>query len=106
MHPRSDTNYDRHQRKDLVSFLRKWFDPQPQIAEMRQVVFWKDMFVEAVSLGYILIAVILLLNTCNEVSEINFVIPSQVLATNYCVCMCMGVRVTALSGIYYSGPSC
>jgi len=32
--------------------------------------------------------------------------PSQVLATNYCVCKCICVRVTALSGIYYSGPSC
>jgi len=32
--------------------------------------------------------------------------PSQVLATNYCVCNCMCVRVTALSGIYYSRPSC
>jgi len=29
-----------------------------------------------------------------------------ILATNYCVCKCMCVRVAALSGIYYSGPSC
>jgi len=34
--------------------------------------------------------------------------PSQVLATNYCVCECrpICVRVAALSGIHYSGPSC
>jgi len=29
--------------------------------------------------------------------------PSQVPAANFCVCKCMCVRVTALSGIYYSG---
>jgi len=29
----------------------------------------------------------------------------KVLATNYWVCKCMCVRVTALSGIYYSGPA-
>jgi len=31
--------------------------------------------------------------------------PIQVLSTNYCVCKCMCARVTALSGIQYSGPS-
>jgi len=31
---------------------------------------------------------------------------SQELATNNCVCKCMYVRATVLSGVYYSSPSC
>ena len=58
----------RQQRNDFVFLIKNWFDPRPQIKEMCQVVFWKDMFIEAMALGHILFAVILLLNTCIAVS--------------------------------------
>lgn len=61
----SDRNHNKTLLDRFLKFDRSWFDPRPQIREMSQIVFWKDMFIEAMALGYILIVVILLLNTCN-----------------------------------------
>jgi glycerol uptake facilitator-like aquaporin len=64
-HARRTTFTQMMDRDFIVDFLKEWFDPEPQLREMCQVAFWKDILVEAMALGYILIAVILLLNTCN-----------------------------------------
>lgn len=53
----------------MTRFLKEWFDPRPQIKEMCQVVFWKDMLIEAMALGQILVAVIFLLNTLHAVEQ-------------------------------------
>jgi len=79
----SDETYPtRPRRTDFAWLLKNWFDPRPQLKEMHQVVFWKDMVVEGMALGYILIPVILLLNACKLVSDYVFFV---------CVCLCVWV---------------
>jgi hypothetical protein len=76
---------DRSRGGRIVAFLKAWFDPKPQIKEMCQVSFWKNMVIEAMALGHILVAVILLLNTCDAVRE-------TILSLNQFVVKCCRIR--------------
>lgn len=57
----------------MGEFLKAWFDPRPQIKELCQVVFWKDMIIEAWALAQVLVAVMFLLNTLNAVCTVSSV---------------------------------
>jgi len=81
-HNKSESRTTHFPRTDFMTLLKNWFDPRPQLKEMHQVVFWKDMVVEAMALGYILILVILLLNACKLVSDVN-------VCVRVCVCVCV-----------------
>lgn len=69
LQPQRPDRSNRSRGRRIIAFLKAWFDPKPQIKEMCQVSFWKDGMIEAMALGHILVAVILLLNTCDAVRE-------------------------------------
>lgn len=61
----ADPSANQSRFNNMKSGLKKWFDPKPQLSDMLQVIFWKDMFLGFLAFAVIEVAVILVINVNN-----------------------------------------